>query len=41
MALQTAHEWRRWGTIWTDGSREDSEEVGAAYVWQTPGGWTW
>ena len=33
-ALATANEWRRRDTIWTDGSRLSSGEVGAARVWQ-------
>ena len=36
----TASEWRRQDTAWTDGSRIDSGEVGAACVWQSPNGWT-
>ena len=31
---------RHRGTIWTDGSRLDRGDVGAAYVWKTPAGWT-
>lgn len=37
-ALRTANEWRRRDTVWTGGSRLDSEGVGAACVWQRPGG---
>lgn len=33
-------EWRRQDTIWTDGSRLDNGEVGAACVWQSPSGRT-
>ena len=33
-ALQTAREWRRRDTIWTDGSRLDRGGVGAACVWK-------
>lgn len=40
-ALQTAREWRRRDTIWTDGSRLNSRGVGAACVWQYAGGWAW
>ena len=41
-ALQTAQEWRRrpGDRVWADGSRLDSEKVGAAYVWRTASGWT-
>ena len=39
-ALQTASEWSRPDTIWTDGSRQDNGTVRAACVWRTPGGWT-
>ena len=39
-ALVTAREWRHRDTIWTDGPRLESGEVGAACVWQSPGGWT-
>ena len=39
-ALQIAHEGRRRDTVWTDGSRLGSGEVGAACVWQDPGGFT-
>ena len=39
-ALQTASEWRWRDTIWTDGSRIESEEVGAACIGQSPSGWT-
>ena len=39
-ALETAHNWRVAGSIWTDGSRLDSGAVGAACAWQTREGWT-
>ena len=39
-ALVTANEWRRRDTIWPDGSRLGSGEVGAACVWQSSSGWT-
>ena len=39
-ALQTARKWRRRDTVWTDGSRIDSGEVGAACDWQSPSDWT-
>ena len=37
---ETAQNWRRTGTVWTDGSRLDSGAVGAACAWQTEEGWT-
>ena len=37
-ALQTAGEWRQRDTLWTDGSRIEGGQVGAACVWQSPGG---
>ena len=39
-AKETAQNWRRTGTIWTDGSRLDSGAIGAACAWQTEEGWT-
>ena len=39
-AKETAQNWRRTGTVWTDGSRLDSGAVGAACAWQTEEGWT-
>ena len=39
-ALVTASEWCHQDTVWTDGSRLDSNSVGAACVWKTPTGWT-
>ena len=39
-AMETAQNWRRTGTVWTDGSRLDSGAVGAACAWQTEEGWT-
>ena len=39
-ALRRAKGWKRPDTLWTDGSRQEMEEVGAACVWETPGGWT-
>ena len=39
-AKETAQNWRRPGTIWTDGSRLDSGAIGAACTWQTEEGWT-
>ena len=39
-ALVTGRKWRRRDTIWTDGSRLDSSEVGAACVGQSLGGRT-
>lgn len=38
-SIQTASEWRLRDIVWTDGSQKDSGGVGAAVVWQTPGGW--
>lgn len=38
-ALATTRERRRRDTIWTDGSCLGKEELGAAGVWQSPGGW--
>ena len=37
-ALQTASEWGRRDTIWTDCSRQEDGRVGAACVWSTPSG---
>ena len=37
-ALQTASEWRRRDTVWTDSSRTDTGEVGVVCVWQSPSG---
>lgn len=31
--------WTRVDTIWTDGSRLDNREMGAACVWRIPSGW--
>ena len=39
-AKETAQNWRRTGTVWTDGWRLDSGTVGAACAWQTEEGWT-
>ena len=39
-ALQRAKGWRGSDTVRTDGSRQETGEVGAACVWETPGGWT-
>ena len=41
-ALQTSSELGQRDTLWTDGSRIEGGEVGAACVWQSPasGGWT-
>ena len=39
-ALATAMTWREPGTVWTDGSRQENGEVGAACVWRTQEGWT-
>ena len=39
-AKETAQNWRRSGTIWTDGSRLDSGAIGAACAWQMEEGWT-
>ena len=39
-ALQSAQEWSRKDTLWTDGPRLDSGEVGAACVWRTLSGST-
>ena len=39
-ALQTASEWRQQDTLWTDSSRVESGEVGAACFWQSPSDWT-
>ena len=39
-ALQTAGSWTQRDTIWTDESRLDSGNVGAACVWKTTSGWT-
>lgn len=39
-ALEAAKRWSHPGTIWTDGSRQDSGEVGAACVWRAQDGWT-
>ena len=39
-ALITATTWREPGTVWTDGSRQENGEVGAACVWMTQEGWT-
>ena len=39
-ALQRAKGWKEPDTAWTDGSRQETGEVGAARVWETPGGWT-
>ena len=38
-ALETAKEWRSRDTVWTDGSRFDSGEVGAACVWKDGERW--
>ena len=38
-ALQLAGTWTASGTIWTDGSRLDSGEVGAACAWKKGSGW--
>ena len=38
-AKETAQNWRRAGTIWTDGSRLDSGAIGAACAWQSEGEW--
>ena len=40
-AFQTASEWNRWDTVWTDGSRQDSGRAGAACVWRTQEGGVW
>ena len=39
-AKETAQNWRRSGTVWTDGSRLGSGAIGAACAWQTGEGWT-
>ena len=39
-ALETAKSWRSRDTTWTDGSRLDNGEVGAACVWKRGEGWT-
>lgn len=39
-ALETAQNWTRRDTIWTDGSQLGSGGVGAACAWRSPGGWT-
>ena len=39
-ALETARAWRPRDTIWTDGSRFDSGEVGAACAWRRGESWT-
>ena len=39
-AKETAQNWRRAGTVWTDGSRLGSRALGAACAWQTEEGWT-
>ena len=39
-ALRRAKGWKGSDTVWTGGSRQDTGEVGAACVWETPGGWT-
>ena len=35
-----ADPWRGEDTIWADVSRLDNGNVGAAYCWKTPSGWT-
>ena len=37
--MENARNWRASGTTWTDGSRLDSGEVGAACAWRTLEGW--
>ena len=39
-ALRRAMGWKGPDTVWTDGSRQETGEVRAACVWETPGGWT-
>ena len=40
LELETARSWRSRDAIWTDGSRFDSGEVGAACVWKRGESWT-
>ena len=39
-AINTTRSHRRENTVRTDGSRLESKRVGAAFVWQSPGGWS-